>query len=207
VQHTALDAGRLASAEPDRQPAGSRPHQTSTLEPCQAPVICGPASRDGDDTRHGPVAVEYEDFSTTPNVLQIARQVVSKFANFGFFHMAILAILTEPGQSLEFSRLSYSAGLLVWPPHSNTTLSLAPDVRLGAYEIAALIGAGGMGPTIAFGTPADLPRGPRPGLLSGDIRGYDVLKDGRFVSLSQASAADGLPSAPRNEIRVVLTLV
>ncbi len=58
-------------------------------------------------------------------------------------------------------------------------------------------------PTVAFGTPADLPRGPRPELLSGDVRGYDILPDGRFVSLSHASG-EGSASASSNEIRVVL---
>ena len=37
------------------------------------------------------------------------------------------------------------AGLLVWPVASNKTLSIASGVRLGSYEIVALIGAGGMG--------------------------------------------------------------
>jgi serine/threonine protein kinase len=58
-------------------------------------------------------------------------------------------------------------------------------------------------PAIAFGTPVELPRGPFPGLLSGETRGYDVLPDGRFVSLAPASG-DGPASASSSEIRVVL---
>jgi hypothetical protein len=58
-------------------------------------------------------------------------------------------------------------------------------------------------PTIAFGTPQDLPRGPQPGLLSSEVRGYDVLPDGRFLSLS-SSSSDDAASALHNEIRVVL---
>ena len=56
-------------------------------------------------------------------------------------------------------------------------------------------------PAVRFGTPEDLPRGPHPGLLSSEPRGYDILKDGRFISLSSA-LSDG--QAPSNEIRVVL---
>jgi Tol biopolymer transport system component len=55
-------------------------------------------------------------------------------------------------------------------------------------------------PSIAFGTPVELPRSPLPGLLSLDVRGYDVLPDGRFVSVSQESQA----GAGRPELRVVL---
>ena len=58
-------------------------------------------------------------------------------------------------------------------------------------------------PAVAFGTPVDLPRGPHPGLLSTDTRGYDLLPDGRFVSLAPASG-EGPASASSNEIRVVL---
>ena len=58
-------------------------------------------------------------------------------------------------------------------------------------------------PAVAFGTPEDLQRGPLPGLLSGDVRGYDILPDGRFVSLAPASG-DGAASILPNEIRVVL---
>ncbi len=58
-------------------------------------------------------------------------------------------------------------------------------------------------PSVGFGTPVSLPRGPRPGLISGNVRGYDVLPDGRFLSLTQASG-EGTVSAPANEIRVVL---
>ena len=58
-------------------------------------------------------------------------------------------------------------------------------------------------PAVAFGTPEDLQRGPLPGLLSGDVRGYDILPDGRFVSLAPASD-DGASSTLSNEIRVVL---
>jgi len=52
-----------------------------------------------------------------------------------------------------------------------------------------------MDATIAFGAPVDLPRGPRTGLQSWQPRGYDVLPDGRFVSVSVVVG---------DEIRVVL---
>jgi Tol biopolymer transport system component len=57
-------------------------------------------------------------------------------------------------------------------------------------------------PTVEFGTPVDLQRGPSPGLLSSDVRGYDMLPDGRFLSL--APDAGYASSSPRNELRVVL---
>jgi hypothetical protein len=58
-------------------------------------------------------------------------------------------------------------------------------------------------PTMSFGTPVDLPRAPRPLLLSPDVRGYDVLPDGRFVSIVPASD-DVSGSAVSSEFRVVL---
>jgi eukaryotic-like serine/threonine-protein kinase len=57
-------------------------------------------------------------------------------------------------------------------------------------------------PSISFGTPVELPRMPRPGLLSGDYRGYDVLRDGRVVSLS--AGPDDSAQASGTEIRVKL---
>ena len=54
-------------------------------------------------------------------------------------------------------------------------------------------------PSIAFGTPVELPRAPTPGLISLDVRGYDVLPDGRVLSVSEIDAGAG--SA---EVRVVL---
>ena len=54
-------------------------------------------------------------------------------------------------------------------------------------------------PVFAFGTPVELTRAPRPGLGSWLPRGYDVLPDGRFVSVSIASG----PA----EFRVVLNWI
>jgi eukaryotic-like serine/threonine-protein kinase len=56
-------------------------------------------------------------------------------------------------------------------------------------------------PSIAFGAPVELSRAPTPGLLSLDGRGYDVLQDGRFLSVSQQESP---ASATRGELRVVL---
>ena len=58
-------------------------------------------------------------------------------------------------------------------------------------------------PAVAFGSPVDLPRGPQPGLLSTDVRGYDILPDGRFISIAPTSG-DGPASPSGNEIRVVV---
>ena len=57
-------------------------------------------------------------------------------------------------------------------------------------------------PSVSFGTPMELPRMPRPALLSGDYRGYDVLRDGRVVSLS--AGPDDAAQASGAEIRVML---
>jgi Tol biopolymer transport system component len=57
------------------------------------------------------------------------------------------------------------------------------------------------GPPFSFGATTEIPRSPIPGLLSIDVRGYDVLPDGRIVSVSSA-LGDTTASAP--EVRVVL---
>jgi serine/threonine-protein kinase len=58
-------------------------------------------------------------------------------------------------------------------------------------------------PSVTFGTPVELPRAPRPSLLSPDVRGYDVLRDGRFIAVVPASDdASGSPGG--SEFRVVL---
>jgi len=54
-------------------------------------------------------------------------------------------------------------------------------------------------PSIVFGTPVELPRAPLPGLISLDVRGYDVLPDGRILSVSEIEA-----SAGPGEVRIVL---
>jgi eukaryotic-like serine/threonine-protein kinase len=59
----------------------------------------------------------------------------------------------------------------------------------------------GLQPSIVFGMPAEMTRAPIPGMLSLDVRGYDVLLDGRIVSVSSnTAAATGFPL----EFRVVL---
>jgi hypothetical protein len=58
-------------------------------------------------------------------------------------------------------------------------------------------------PTVSFGTPVELPRVPRPLLLSPDARGYDVLRDGRFIAIVPVSD-DASGSAVSSEFRVVM---
>ena len=55
-------------------------------------------------------------------------------------------------------------------------------------------------PSFEFGTPVELPRAPLPGLISLDMRGYDVLLDGRILSVSELDGSDGGGA----EVRVVL---
>jgi hypothetical protein len=52
-----------------------------------------------------------------------------------------------------------------------------------------------------FGAVVELTLAPMPGLLGSDFRGYDVLPDGRIVSISSVSG-DGLGSP--SEVRIVL---
>jgi Tol biopolymer transport system component len=54
----------------------------------------------------------------------------------------------------------------------------------------------------AFGLPIELTRTPPTGINSPDARGYDVLPDGRVVSLSPLIGSS--PAVPQGEIRVVL---
>jgi serine/threonine-protein kinase len=56
-------------------------------------------------------------------------------------------------------------------------------------------------PSVAFGTPTRLARGPRPAMRSTETRGFDTLPDGRFVSL--APVPDETAGA-RPELRVLL---
>ena len=56
-------------------------------------------------------------------------------------------------------------------------------------------------PSVAFGPPTPLARGPRPAMRSNEVRGFDILPDGRFVSL--ARAPEERPAAPP-ELRVLL---
>ena len=57
-------------------------------------------------------------------------------------------------------------------------------------------------PSVTFGAAVELPKVPRPGLLAPDRRGYDVLPDGRFISLSPLPGDVANPS--NAEVRVVL---
>jgi serine/threonine-protein kinase len=57
------------------------------------------------------------------------------------------------------------------------------------------------GPSIVFGMPVEMARAPLPGVLSLDLRGYDLLPDGRIVSLLSASDAGRARGA---EVRVVV---
>ena len=59
------------------------------------------------------------------------------------------------------------------------------------------------GPPFVFGTTVEMPRSPIPGMLSTGFRGYDLLPDGRIVSLS-SPLGDGLASGSGSEVRVVL---
>ena len=60
-----------------------------------------------------------------------------------------------------------------------------------------------LGPPFVFGMPVEIMRAPIPGLLSIDFRGYDLLPDGRIVSVSSA-LGDALSSGSASEVRVVL---
>jgi serine/threonine-protein kinase len=57
-------------------------------------------------------------------------------------------------------------------------------------------------PSVSFGAPVLSPRPPTPALLSLEVRGYDVLPDGRFVSVALGSG-DSVGNTG-NELRVLL---
>jgi Tol biopolymer transport system component len=58
------------------------------------------------------------------------------------------------------------------------------------------------GRTVAFGSPFAPTRSPRPDLSSNDMRGYDVLADGRFISVLR-TFGDATSTSFSGEIRVV----
>jgi serine/threonine-protein kinase len=57
-------------------------------------------------------------------------------------------------------------------------------------------------PAVDFGTPVELPGAPKPLLLSSEMRGYDVLPDGRFISIVPTSDDGSLTL--NSELRVVM---
>jgi Tol biopolymer transport system component len=60
-------------------------------------------------------------------------------------------------------------------------------------------------PSVTFGVPTELPSTvPRPGVVSTDTRGYDVLPDGRILSLSPVVDRDDGGTTLNPEIRVVV---
>jgi dipeptidyl aminopeptidase/acylaminoacyl peptidase len=60
-------------------------------------------------------------------------------------------------------------------------------------------------PGVTFEPARQLPQSvPRPLLLSGDVRGYDIMPDGRLISLNPAVDQDSTGAAVRPEIRVVI---
>jgi Tol biopolymer transport system component len=60
-------------------------------------------------------------------------------------------------------------------------------------------------PGVSFGPPVELSQAvPKPGLLAGDVRGYDIRPDGRFLTLSPVVDRDAAGAALKPEIRVML---
>jgi hypothetical protein len=57
---------------------------------------------------------------------------------------------------------------------------------------------------VTFGKPAALPQtASRPGLLNNDFRGFDIVHDGRILSLTAAGDLEAGRGPNRPEIRVV----
>ena len=62
-------------------------------------------------------------------------------------------------------------------------------------------------PSVSFGVPAELPPTiPRPSRLSGSTRGYDILPDGRILSLVPIDQ-DSTGGTVQSEIRVVVNWI
>jgi len=57
-------------------------------------------------------------------------------------------------------------------------------------------------PSVTFSAPVELPLAPKPSLISPDVRGYDVLRDGRFIAVVPAS--DDATSPFATDFRVVV---
>ncbi|PWT79644.1 MAG: hypothetical protein C5B57_13595 [Blastocatellia bacterium] len=58
-------------------------------------------------------------------------------------------------------------------------------------------------PEIAFGSPVPMQKVPILSVLAGGLRGYDILPDGRFVTLVPESANPRATDALSSELRVV----
>ena len=71
-------------------------------------------------------------------------------------------------------------------------MSFAPGARLGAYEVLAQLGAGGMGEVY------------KARRVSSEMRAYDILPDGRFVGLIEPSETESSAGASSAQMRVVL---
>jgi serine/threonine-protein kinase len=60
-------------------------------------------------------------------------------------------------------------------------------------------------PNVSFGSPSDVSLSvPRPALLSGNRRGYDILRDGRILTISPAADQDPTGFTLRKEVCVVI---
>jgi len=84
----------------------------------------------------------------------------------------------------------------VWSPDGSSILYVA-----AASQPLVSVPVGSAG-SITLGTPKRLTRALGPALPNGSARGYDVLRDGRILSVLPA-LADGTSETSPNEIRVV----
>ena len=83
----------------------------------------------------------------------------------------------------------------VWAPNGRSLFYIASSARpMISVPISTQ-------PSVTFGTPVELGRAPNPGVISIDVRGYDVLRDGRIVALARQTLPD---SVPTEELRFVL---
>jgi Tol biopolymer transport system component len=85
----------------------------------------------------------------------------------------------------------------VWAPDGKS-ISFLPGASRPVYSVPVTVTTG---PSVVFGKPMEMPRAFSPGLLSTEARGYDLLADGRFVSILPAEG--DLTGGGGNEIRVV----
>jgi hypothetical protein len=108
-------------------------------------------------------------------------------------------VFVEPfpatGQRYQAPRL-YRDFAPVWGRDGKSILYLPESPGLVSVPIAT-------GPVVTFGKPVELQYAPRPGLQSFEPRGYDVLPDGRVLSVS-AVFDDGPSAASAGGVRVVL---
>jgi serine/threonine-protein kinase len=87
----------------------------------------------------------------------------------------------------------------VWGPQGNE-LFYVPGVAIGRIAVVSVTTQPGM----TFGSPVTVPARFTAGRFMNEMRAYDILPDGRFISLVQASEPESSGQAATSQFRLVL---